>query len=119
MASLKEWTTAAIVSQHIMAGTSLTTAQIEEVISQCESVAAIVLKIPSTFTFSATNIYHMALRQLVTIMAARLIIASNMQSFNTLDQAGLALDLYEQQFQDLFRYLQSPANRDYMVSGGA
>lgn len=111
-----KYTTNTLVLQMLKgAGTSMTTSEIDEIINMCEAYFDTILKIPSTFTFNAASRGHQILRLAVTLKAAMLVIASTPQSYNTLDQAGLALDLLYSEYTDVSKMLKdSPGYMDFV-----
>jgi len=112
-----EFTTATIVRSFLKgAGTSLTDAEIEEHIEQVEGHLKVILRIPSTFTFSSANKLHKSLRMAVSAKTAMIAIASTSQSFNTLEQAALALDVLDTIYtESIYDFKFNPGNRDYVI----
>jgi len=101
-----EWSTSTIVTTYLKgSGTSLTAAEIDDMIEQAEAFVKVVLKIPTTFTFDSGNGRHLYLRDLVTTQVARRVIASTPQSHNTLAQAQLTLDVLEEEYQNSKKFL--------------
>jgi hypothetical protein len=112
-----EWTTHTIVLTYIKgAGTSLSQAEIEAMIEQTEGYFKVLLKLPTTFTFSASNKYHLLLRDIVTLRVALRIIASTLQSFYTLQEAGMAADILIDQYKEAYAELRkSYSAQDFII----
>lgn len=111
-----KYTTATIVRSLIdQAGSSMTDAEIEEVIEMCEAWVDAWLKIDDTFSFSASTIGHKLLRLLVSTKAARIIVASTPLSHQTLTQAAMTLDLLQEEYEEAVKIAGQTDVRDYIV----
>lgn len=111
------FTTNAIVLDRLGNGnTSLTTAEIDEIINQHEAEIITRLKIPSTFTFDAATRSHQVLRLYVTAASALSVLAATPLSWHGLeylhttmnqlkDEKYAARDLLDDQ--DFFNFIEA------------
>lgn len=111
-----KYTTATIVRSLIdNAGSPLSDAEIEEFITQCEGWADVLLRIDNdTFTFDSTEPRHLALRNLVSLKAAIMVVASTPLSHQTLLQAGMTLNVLHDQYTDSLKFLTDTGAADFI-----
>jgi hypothetical protein len=101
-----EFTTNAIVLAALKGfGTGLTTTEIDAIINMCEGHLKARLRIPSTFTFSASNIAHLALRDACTAMTCLRVLAATPQSCNTLDEVVIAAEINTYIYEEAMKIL--------------
>ena len=81
-----KYTTAVIVLDRLQNGlTSLSTAEIEEIIEHWESYVDVLAKIPDDFTFDSAKKGHDLLRLVVTLATAIDVLAATPLSWHSLD----------------------------------
>lgn|SRR3990167_310579 len=112
-----KYTTATIVKARLNNRTSASTADIEAIIDQCEGYIDVALKIPSTFSFNASTIRHLALRRISTDLAALYVLGMSSMSFQTLGQAGLLADILWDNINAEFREMKDQDYLNYLVNG--
>lgn len=111
MASVK-YTSDTIVNDRIQgAGTSLSSAEINEIIVQCEGYLDTMMKLPSTFSFSQSKSAHLTIRKAATDMAALYVLAATPMSWQTLNQVALASDILRDSLMGSLKLL---ADQDYV-----
>jgi hypothetical protein len=86
-------------------GTNLTAAEIDDMINQCEGILQVRLRIPSTFTFAAAKIPHLALRDTCIAMVCLRILAATPQSCNTLDEVTTSMDVHAYNYEQAMNIL--------------
>lgn len=96
MASQRGWSTATLVKLQLKLGspfTGLSDSEIEDFINNAEGYVEAILKLPSTFTFSASKVSHLMIRDLVTKRAALDVLKATPASFLTLQYTALMANL--------------------------
>ena len=101
-----EWTDATRVREYVKQGTALTDAEIEDIIQSSEGYFKNVLCQNTTdFTFSAAKKAHWMLREAATLRAALIVIATTPLSLRTTQEAYMALQVYQQLYNEIVKEL--------------
>ena len=111
MASVREYTTAAIVRAQLgeQVHGSFTDTEIDTIISMNEGYIDAILQIGTggnaDFTFSASNAKHLILRKWATALSAADLLMTSSTSFRTIDEAKLAAELAIYMAEECQKYL--------------
>ena len=109
-----EWTDSTRVRARIKSGSSMTNAEIDDLIEQNEGFVKTQLKLDTTFTFSASKKPHLLLRKVAEAMTVLNVIASTPLSFLTLEQAYSEANITRDEIDMINEILEGTGARDFI-----